>query len=68
MQQDSPFKTIPVIVLTSSNAPKDILESYERHANCYIIKPSSMEKFIELARQVETFWTDLVQLPRDAMA
>lgn len=57
------FKRIPIIVLTSSQANKDILESYDLHANCYIVKPVNAEKFISVVQRVENFWVDIVCLP-----
>lgn len=63
VKKDENLKAIPVIVLTSSQAPGEILECYKRHANCYILKPSGIEDFIGMARQLERFWAGLVQLP-----
>ena len=63
VKQDEKLKSIPVIVLTSSSAPKDIRGCYERHANCYILKPFDPLKFMDMIKQVEDFWANLVQLP-----
>jgi two-component system, chemotaxis family, response regulator Rcp1 len=63
VKQDEKLKSIPVIVLTSSDAPKDIRECYERHANCYILKPFDSKKFTDMIKQVEDFWANLAQLP-----
>jgi chemotaxis family two-component system response regulator Rcp1 len=63
VKQDEKLKSIPVIILTSSDAPKDIQDCYERHANCYILKPFSPEKFMDVAKQVEGFWSNLARLP-----
>lgn len=57
------LKRIPVIVLTSSKADKDIVESYDLHANCYIVKPVNAAKFIDIVRNIENFWVDIVCLP-----
>lgn len=57
------LKRIPVIVLTSSQADKDIVESYDLHANCYIVKPVNATKFMGVVRSVENFWVDIVCLP-----
>lgn len=67
VKQDEKLKSIPVIVLTSSSAPKDIQESYDRHANCYILKPFDTEKFTDMVKQVEGFWVNLAQLPDKAV-
>lgn len=57
------LKQIPTIILTSSKADKDIIESYNLHANCYIVKPVNAVKFIEVVQHVENFWVDIVCLP-----
>lgn len=63
VKSDDALKAIPVIMLTSSQAPAEILECYRRHANCYILKPSGLDAFVSLAKQLESFWAGLVQLP-----
>jgi len=57
------IRRIPTIVLTSSSADRDIVESYNLHANCYIVKPVNAVKFMEVVRHVENFWVDVVCLP-----
>lgn len=57
------LKRIPVIILTSSQADKDVIESYDLYANCYIVKPVSALKFMDVVRSVENFWVDIVCLP-----
>jgi two-component system, chemotaxis family, response regulator Rcp1 len=57
------LKFIPVIVLTTSNADKDILRSYELNANCYITKPVDFQQFIDVVKSIETFWLSIVTLP-----
>lgn len=57
------LKRIPVIVLTSSQADKDVIESYDLHANCYIVKPVNAMKFMSVVKSVENFWVDIVCLP-----
>lgn len=66
IKSDPDLKSIPVIMLTSSNAPRDISECYERHANCYIIKPFGTEKFTAMVKQLDEFWTGIVRLPPTA--
>ena len=63
MKQDSRLRTIPVVVLTTSEAENDIVRSYELHANCYITKPVGLEQFISIVREIETFWLAVVTLP-----
>jgi len=57
-------KRIPTIVLTSSMADRDIIESYDLHANCYIVKPVDAMKFMEVIAHIENFWVDVVCLPK----
>ena len=57
------LKQIPVVVLTTSKAEKDVLESYGHHANCYITKPIDFGQFVDVVRQVESFWFAVVTLP-----
>ena len=63
IKQDSDLSTIPVVILTSSEAERDIAISYKLHANCYIIKPVNLEKFLEVVKAVEKFWLQIVKLP-----
>jgi CheY-like chemotaxis protein len=63
IKTDERLKHIPVVVLSTSAAEQDILESYKHHANCYITKPIDFSKFIEVAQAIETFWISLVTLP-----
>jgi len=58
------WKVIPVVVLTTSESEKDILECYPRHVNCYITKPLAFDAFLEVVRQIEDFWLTIVRLPR----
>jgi chemotaxis family two-component system response regulator Rcp1 len=57
------LKSIPVVVLTTSDAEQDIVMSYNLHANCYITKPVDLDKFIEIIRGIENFWLSIVKLP-----
>lgn len=57
------LKQIPVIMLTTSSSEKDILQSYKKHANCYITKPVDVGDFFRAVLDIEEFWISLVQLP-----
>lgn len=63
IKKDPVLKKIPVIVLTASSAERDIIDSYDLHANCYITKPVSLNEFMEVIRSIENFWLTLVKLP-----
>ncbi len=60
------LKLIPIIVLTTSRADKDILQSYELNANCYITKPVDFQQFIDVVKSIENFWLTVVTLPKQA--
>lgn len=60
---DPDLLTIPVVVLTTSEAEEDILRSYNLHANCYITKPVNLDQFIEIIQLIEGFWLVAVKLP-----
>ncbi len=55
------FRTIPVVVLTTSFESGDVKKSYQLGANSYIVKPVSFDKFIEVATQIELYWSVLNQ-------
>ena len=59
------LRRIPVIVLTSSEAEEDVVESYENHSNAYLTKPIDPDEFLDLVRSFERFWLTLVELPPD---
>lgn len=63
IKTDEMLKRIPVVILTTSRADKDVLESYGLHANCYISKPLDFGQFTEVVRSVEQFWLCVVTLP-----
>jgi len=51
------LRTIPVIVLTTSADGQDVKQAYEAGANSYIVKPVDFDKFVDVAAQVELYWT-----------
>lgn len=57
------LRPIPVVILTTSTADKDILESYEHFANCYITKPIDLHQFTKVVSSIENFWFTIVRLP-----
>ncbi|SDQ29072.1 response regulator [Natronobacterium texcoconense] len=63
LKDDPELRSIPVIVLTSSQTEEDIARSYELHANAYLTKPVDPDEFIETIRAFETFWFTVVRLP-----
>ncbi|RKQ69396.1 response regulator receiver protein [Litorimonas taeanensis] len=63
IKNDENLRRIPTIVLTSSESDRDVFESYDLQANCYIVKPVDAIKFMDVVQQVENFWVDIVCLP-----
>ena len=63
LKVDPYLKSIPVVVLTTSDAEQDVVKSYELHANCYITKPVDLDKFMHVVRRLEDFWLSIVKLP-----
>ncbi len=56
------LQTIPVIVLTSSEAESDVVASYQGKANCYLRKPEDLKQFEDLVRSLNDFWLTRVKL------
>jgi CheY-like chemotaxis protein len=63
IKSDDDLRTIPVVVLTTSQAEEDVLRSYHLHANAYVTKPVDFERFIEVVRQIDNFFVTVVKLP-----
>lgn len=68
IKTDPELMLIPVIVLTTSSAEKDILNMYAIHANCYITKPVDFDQFINVVRSIENFWLNIVKLPHNSLS
>lgn len=66
IKTDAALRHIPVVVLTTSDAEQDIVQSYHLHANCYITKPVDLLQFIQVVQYVENFWFSVVKLPPKA--
>ena len=63
IKNDETLKSIPVVVLTISEAEADILKSYKLHANCYITKPIDLDQFSKVVKSIQEFWLTIVKLP-----
>ena len=64
IKQEKDLKRIPVVILTTSTAEKDIIKTYDLHANCYINKPVDFDQFTSVVKSIEDFWFTVVKLPR----
>ena len=63
IKQDDDLKSIPVIVLTTSDNEQDVLRSYCLHANAYLTKPVGLDQFMDVIRSFKNFWLTIVTLP-----
>jgi chemotaxis family two-component system response regulator Rcp1 len=63
IKTDPALMRIPVIILTSSQAEEDILESYNQYANGYIVKPVDLEQFFKAIKQIKDYWVSIAVLP-----
>ncbi len=63
MRSEPLLRRVPVVVLTSSDAERDIVSSYELGANCYVTKPVGLEQFETIVRSIEDFWFVVARLP-----
>jgi CheY-like chemotaxis protein len=63
VKQDSRFKQVPIIVLTTSERPDDVRLAYDAGANAYLLKPVEFNRFTEVIGQLGKFWLEIVELP-----
>jgi two-component system, response regulator len=63
IKADERTRTIPVVVLTSSNQERDMVESYQLGVNSYIVKPVDFDKFLDCVRQLGVYWLLINRLP-----
>jgi chemotaxis family two-component system response regulator Rcp1 len=68
IKNDVSLRTIPVVILTTSEDEADIVKSYELQANCYLKKPVQFEAFEKLVRSINDFWLNTVMLPQQRHA
>ena len=66
IKKDDSLRTIPTVILTTSEADADILKSYELNANAYLKKPVTLEAFESLVKSINDFWLTRVMLPQQA--
>ncbi len=65
IKSDSNLKTIPVVIISSSEAEQDIIKSYDLNANCYVTKPVDLDQFIKVVQSINDFWITIVRLPSE---
>jgi len=63
IKENDSLKTIPTVILTTSEAEADIVKSYQLRANCYLSKPVQLDAFESLVGSINDFWLNKVKLP-----
>jgi len=63
IKDDEDLRRIPVVVMTSSEAEEDIVQSYDLHANAYLTKPVDFGGFMDIVSSIEEFWLTVVKMP-----
>lgn len=63
IKENNNLKNIPVIVLTTSSAEKDMIRAYDLHANAYLVKPINCDEFMTVIKSIKSFWFKTVTLP-----
>ncbi len=63
IKSDSELRRMPVIILTSSNAPQDVVRAYDLHANCYLVKPPDFVGIENVVGRICDFWLETARLP-----
>jgi CheY-like chemotaxis protein len=63
IKTDDNLRSIPVVILTTSDAEDDVARAYHMYANCYIRKPIDLNRFIDVVKVIENFWLSIVELP-----
>ena len=68
IKKDDSLKTIPTVILTTSEAEADVANSYRLQANCYLNKPVRFDAFESLVKSINDFWLTKVKLPPQAQS
>jgi len=64
IKNDDKLKTLPIVILTTSDSEGDIVKSYQLHANCYLCKPVQLTAFESLVKSINDFWLTRAKLPQ----
>jgi len=63
IKSDPALQHIPVVILSSSDAERDLVQAYRLHANCFLTKPVDLDEFLEVIASISRFWLGMVKLP-----
>lgn len=65
LKADEELKSIPVVILTTSQSEDDIAKSYRLQASCYVTKPIELQQFVKTIRSFDSFWLQAVRYPQN---
>jgi len=68
IKEDESLKTIPTVILTTSNTEADIVKGYQLQANCYLSKPVRLDEFENLVKSINAFWLTKAKLPQQGQS
>ncbi len=63
VKDDHSLNLIPVLVMSTSSSPQDVVRSYQLHANCFVRKPHDLETFSRVVKAIDHYWLEIVTLP-----
>jgi CheY-like chemotaxis protein len=63
VKADAKLRSIPIVVLTTSQSPADIVSSYSLHANAYVTKPMNLDDLTEVVHKIDYFFARIAALP-----
>lgn len=63
IKRDPSLRRIPVVILTTSRADQDVIQTYDLGANAYVVKPVDLDQLIQIVKKIEQFWFTIVRLP-----
>ncbi|HET9598560.1 MAG TPA: response regulator [Anaeromyxobacteraceae bacterium] len=66
VKEDPALKHVPIVILSSSHAERDLMDAYRLHANCFVTKPVDLDQFLAAVGAVAQFWLGVVKLPSAA--
>ena len=63
VKQDAELRSIPIVVLTTSDSEQDVIKTYDVQANCFVTKPVDFQQFSKIVKEIKQFWISVVKLP-----
>ncbi|NJM52475.1 MAG: response regulator, partial [Blastocatellia bacterium] len=64
IKADPKLRRLPVVIMTTSKAEEDIVRSYDMGVNSFIVKPVTFEALVDLIRELDKYWFQIVELPK----